>query len=171
MSKLLYPKLALSNIKKNAKVYVPYILTCILTIGMYYIINSLAFSETTRTLRGGDYIQVLMALGTFVVALFAIIFLFYTNSFLMKRRKKEIGLYNILGMEKKHISIMIFFETLYVSLIHAFKDVRLRCGTIQNGKSFATIGTTDSVLILDFSNLKVSDTRTLSDDFFCHSSL
>ena len=117
MSKLLYPKLALSNIKKNAKVYVPYILTCILTIGMYYIINSLAFSETTRTLRGGDYIQVLMALGTFVVALFAIIFLFYTNSFLMKRRKKEIGLYNILGMEKKHISIMIFFETLYVALI------------------------------------------------------
>ena len=107
MSKLLYPKLALSNIKKNAKVYVPYILTCILTIGMYYIINSLAFSETTRTLRGGDYIQVLMALATFVVALFAIIFLFYTNSFLMKRRKKEIGLYNILGMEKKHISIMM----------------------------------------------------------------
>lgn len=89
MNKGLYPRLAFQNIKKNAKLYIPYLLTCILTIGMYYIIDALARSKSILNLRGGEYIQSLMLMGTFVVALFAVIFLFYTHSFLMKRRKKK----------------------------------------------------------------------------------
>ena len=94
--------------KKNRKDYVPYMLTCVGTIAMFYIIYALTFSKSMDTLPEASTIRTLLFYGVIIVGLFAVIFLFYTNSFLIKRRKKEFGLYNILGMEKKHIAKMMF---------------------------------------------------------------
>ena len=117
MSKLFYPKLAADNIRKNAKTYVPYLITCIITVAMFYIIKSLSMNPGIQELAGAGFIQYMLYLGSWVVGIFAGIFLFYTNSFLMKRRKKEFGLFNILGMEKKHLSRVVGFETLYLAAI------------------------------------------------------
>ena len=113
----IYPKLALTNIRKNARTYIPYIITCILTISMYYIMKSLSMNNGLSGVQGGDAIQELLNLGNYIIAFFSCIFLFYTNSFLMKNRKKEFGLFNILGMEKKHIAKVIGYESFFVALI------------------------------------------------------
>lgn len=113
MNKLFYPKLAAQNIKKNSKIYVPYIITSAISAAMFYIILSMV---NVKWIEHSAMVS-LMGMGSVVVAIFFAIFLFYTNSFLVKRRKKEFGLYNILGMEKKHIGKVLFFESLYVFLI------------------------------------------------------
>lgn len=115
----LYPGMAFTNIKTGRKTYIPYMISCTLTTAMFYIVCSLADNENLGKLWGGNIIQSYMNIGQFIIAIFALIFLFYINSFLVKRRKSEFGLYNILGMEKRHICKIIFFETLYVFLITA----------------------------------------------------
>lgn len=120
MKQLFYPKLALSNLKKQARIYIPYLITCTGTIAMYYIISALASDQGLSEISGASSLTSILSFASGVQAVFSVIFLFYTNSFLLKRRKKEFGLYNILGMEKRHIARMIFFETLFsaaVSLI------------------------------------------------------
>ncbi|EHQ89074.1 ABC transporter permease [Desulfosporosinus youngiae] len=117
MSRFFYAKLAATNLKKNAQTYLPYILTCIGTVMMYYIMFFLAENEGLGKMAGGSQVQMILSLGSYVIAIFAAIFLFYTHSFLIKRRKKEFGLFNILGMEKKHIAKVLAFETLYVAVI------------------------------------------------------
>lgn len=112
-----YTKLALTNIRKNRRIYVPYILTCILTIMMDYLVRSLSVNPGLEDMYGGSSIAVTLGLGTWVIALFAFIFLFYTNSFLIKRRKKEFGMFNILGMEKKHLARMLLTETILVTVL------------------------------------------------------
>ncbi len=113
----IYPVMAFNNIRKNRRMYVPYILSSAVTILMYYIVCSMGYNRDLKELWGGNTIQSYMNMGRFIIALFALIFLFYVNSFLVKRRRSEFGLYNILGMEKKHIYRVVFFETLYVFLI------------------------------------------------------
>ena len=117
MRKGFYTKLAASNIKKNSRTYIPYIITCIITAAMFYIINSLSNNESIKKLYGGETILITLGYGTYVTAMFAFIFLFYTNSFLMKRRKKEFGVLNILGMEKRHISKVLLLENIYIAFI------------------------------------------------------
>lgn len=117
MNKLFYPKLALTNIKKNSKTYIPFLLTCAITIALFYDICSLAGNSGLDSMPGAGEMRMMLTLGTYVVGFFSIIFLFYTNSFLMKRRKKEFGLFNILGMEKRHVSLIIAFETLFTAVI------------------------------------------------------
>lgn len=117
MRKGFYTKLAASNIKKNSRTYIPYIITCIITAAMFYIINSLSNNESIKKLYGGETILITLGYGTYVTAIFAFIFLFYTNSFLMKRRKKEFGVLNILGMEKWHISKVLLLENIYIAFI------------------------------------------------------
>ena len=109
----LYPSMAFTNIKKSRRTYIPYMVSCILTISIYYIICSLADNENIALLWGGNIIQSYMGFGQIIVSIFAFIFLFYINSFLLKRRRSEFGLYNILGMEKRHITKVIIFETFY----------------------------------------------------------
>ncbi len=116
MNRLFYPKLALTNIKKNSRAYFPYILACIGSVMMFYIMHAISTSPGLDQMSGGETIQLILNLGNVVIGFFSAIFLFYTNSFLIKRRKKEIGLYNILGMEKKHIARMLLDETLFVAL-------------------------------------------------------
>lgn len=113
----LYPGMAFTNIKNNWKTYLPYMLSCSLTIALFYIIGSLGANKGISEMWGGDMIASYMTLGQGVTAIFAVIFLFYINSFLVKRRRSEFGLYNILGMEKKHICRVIFLETVYTFLI------------------------------------------------------
>jgi len=115
VSKTFYMKLAWSNIKKNSGTYIPYLLTCIGTITMYYIMYALANDEGLKDVFGGGELGMILIAGTYALAFFSAVFLFYTHSFLIKKRKKEFGLYNILGMEKKHIAKILFYETFYVS--------------------------------------------------------
>ena len=117
MRKDFYWKLAASNIRNNRRTYVPYIITCIATVAMFFIVCSLSLNSGLDQLIGGNSLTAVLGMGTWITGLFAVIFLFYTNSFLMKRRKKELGLYNILGMEKKHIARVICCETLYILLV------------------------------------------------------
>ncbi|MBP1927220.1 putative ABC transport system permease protein [Sedimentibacter acidaminivorans] len=117
MNKLFYPKLAINNIKKNSKMYIPYILTCIGTIMMFYNMYFLVLAKDIGSLSEKESLRTLLFLGTVVTGIFSVIFLFYTNSFLIKNRKKEFGLFNILGMEKKHVASIMFFETLFISIL------------------------------------------------------
>ena len=108
MNNFIYEKLAVTNLKNNRKTYVPYIFTGVLTVMMFYIIDALSRGKgiTQNTLK------ICLQYATGVIIVFAVIFLFYTNSFLIKRRKKEIGVYNILGMGKWHIARMMAVETI-----------------------------------------------------------
>ena len=117
MNKVLYPRLAINNIKKNYQTYVPFILTSICMVMMFYIVGSIANNPDILLLRGGEMLAQLLSFGIVIIGIFAIIFLLYTNGFLVKRRKKEFGLYSILGMEKKHISKILLYETLIVYLL------------------------------------------------------
>jgi len=117
LSKSFYPKLALSNIIKNKKVYFPYILTCIFNVMMLYMMSAIKNNSNMSKINGAENLKFLLNIALFVAVVFSVIFLFYTNSFLIKRRKKEIGLYNILGMEKRHIGKVMLYETLVIGVI------------------------------------------------------
>lgn len=105
-----FPRLALVNLVRNSRYYGPYLLSCGALAAMYYILRFLTWNEVIQTVRGAAYLQVMMSIGCFVVALFSIVLLLYANSFVMKRRQKELGLYNILGLEKRHIAALCFWE-------------------------------------------------------------
>ena len=112
-----YPKLAADSIRKNKKMFTPFILTCVGMVMMFYIIMYLAVNDVFDGMVGGETMRQIIALGSWVIAIFACIFLFYTNSFLIRRRKKEFGLYNILGMGKGSIGRILFWETLMVAVL------------------------------------------------------
>lgn len=112
-----YAKLAADNIKKNGRTYVPYLLTCIVTVMMFYLVKSLSLNPGLKSMVGGNFLNTTMGLGSWVVAIFAFVFLFYTNSFLIKQRKKEFGIFHILGMEKRHLSRVVGWETFYVMAV------------------------------------------------------
>lgn len=107
-----YPKLAWDGIRKNKRFYLPYILTSIGLVMMFYIIHYLAAMPNLKDMPGGRTMEQVLGFGFWIVALFAVIFLFYTNSFLMRRRHKEFGLYNMLGMGKSNLSILLLCENL-----------------------------------------------------------
>lgn len=109
-----YSKLALTGIKKNSKLYIPYILTGIGIVAMFFIVSFLSCSSEVGNLRGGENIVDMLGLGSYIIVVFAAIFLFYTNSFLSRRRKKEFGLYNIMGMSKNNISKIIVLENIFL---------------------------------------------------------
>ena len=100
-----YPGFAFSGIRKNKRLYVPYLLTCIGAVMMFYILNSLSRFMITSGSFGGGTTGSLLELGTWVMGFFFLIFLFYTNSFLIRRRKKEFGLYNVLGMGRETLPV------------------------------------------------------------------
>lgn len=108
MNNFIYEKLAVTNLKNNRKTLVPYIFTGVLTVMMFYIIDALSRGKGITQ----DTLKICLQYATGVIVVFAVIFLFYTNSFLIKRRKKEIGVYNILGMGKRHIARMMAVETI-----------------------------------------------------------
>lgn len=114
MNNLLYARLAKTNLSKNRQNILPYLLSCIGTVVMFFIMDTLAQGSGFDSMIGKDTILTVMGMGTYIIGLFAVIFLIYSNSFLAKRRKKEFGLFQILGMEKKHLAKILFFESLYL---------------------------------------------------------
>lgn len=112
-----YIRLAEMGVLKNKKTYLPYILTCVGMVMMYYIMEFLTNSPLLELMTGGDVLKSMLNLGRFVMTVFSVIFLFYTNSFIIRRRKKEFGLYNMLGMDKKNIARILSWETLITGLI------------------------------------------------------
>lgn len=117
MNKSIYRKLALTNIKNNRRTYVPYLLTCIVTVMMFYIIYALTLNQGLKGVPGEVTFRMMLDIGISIVAIFSVIFLFYTNSFLIKQRKKEIGIYNVLGLGKRHIAKMLGFEMLITVVV------------------------------------------------------
>ena len=109
-----YPRLALDGIRKNKRLYVPYLLTCVGMIMMFYIVYDLQESPAVAAMRGGEMLQTILGLGAWVIGVFSCLFLFYTNAFLIRRRKKEFGLYSILGMGKRNISRILLWETVMI---------------------------------------------------------
>lgn len=112
-----YPKLAWSGMRKNSKLYVPYTLAGAGMAALFYIISYLSSSESLLMVGGGGNIAIILGMGKFVIAVFSLLFLFYTNSFLVRRRYKEFGLYNVLGMNKRNISRILLWETALNALI------------------------------------------------------
>ncbi len=125
MNSLLYAKLAKTNLSKNRQNILPYLLSCIGTVIMFYIMSTLAVSDGLKKMIGEAAIQEVMQFGVYIIGLFAVIFLIYSNSFLTKRRKKEFGLFQILGMEKKHLAKILFFESLYLWILSVVGGVLL----------------------------------------------
>ena len=117
MSFSLYPKLALGGMRKNGRLYVPYLLTAAGMVMMTYILAFLAFSPLTTVATGTSGTAMILNLGIFVVAGFAALFLFYTNSFLIRRREREFGLYSVLGMGKFNLALILLFEALFTAAI------------------------------------------------------
>ena len=108
----LFMRLALTNMKAQRRIYVPYLLSCICCIAMFYMMCFLERNSGLSEMRGGEQLRMVLALGCIVIAIFSIVIVLYANSFLMKQRKKELGLYNILGMGKRHIGLIMATETL-----------------------------------------------------------
>lgn len=113
----LFPRLALSNLMRNRRFYLPYLLALMGTAAAFYIVVALAYAEDLPLLERYAYLSMFMSIGVFVVALFAAIFLTYTSSFLMKRRRRELGLYLVLGMGKPHLALMLGMETVYTAVL------------------------------------------------------
>lgn len=115
----LYPKLAWHGISKNKKTYVPFLLTSIGLVMMFYIVSYLTYNKSVKQMRGGDDMQMILSWGVPVVAFFVVIFLFYMNSFLMRRRKTEFGLYNILGAGKSNIARILLWQNFMLLVVSA----------------------------------------------------
>lgn len=111
MARNIYAKLAVTNLKNNRKTYMPYILTSMLMVMMFYMFDALTKSKDLRM----ETLRLCLQYATGVMVVFSVIFFFYTNSFLMKQRKNEIGVYNVLGMGKRHIAKMMAVETVIIA--------------------------------------------------------
>ena len=117
MRKALYMRLAAGNLKKNRQLYGPYLIACIVTVMMMCIMILLEGDRGLKTIEGGQSVAATLMFGCIVIAVFSLIILVYINSLLIKQRKKEFALYNILGMEKRHISKVLFWESAYTAVI------------------------------------------------------
>ena len=115
---LFYSKFALNNLVKNKRFILPYILSTIFTIASFYILTSLSLGSNLDKLpQGISATKQVLSLGVIVIAIFSAIFLFYTYSFLIKRRVREFGLYSVLGMTKKQIARILILETIFIAVI------------------------------------------------------
>ena len=138
MHKGIFSRLAKQNIRNNKSTYIPYMITCIFCIAMIYMMEFLRDCPTLdQAVRQADEVRMIVFTGEIVVEIFCIIFLIYSNSFLMKRRQKEIGLYNILGLERNHIGIVMFLETIITSI-----------GSLAGGIAVGIIGSKLALLLL-----------------------
>ena len=117
MKRSFYPRLAIDGMRKNRRMYGPYLAMGVLMAAICYILSALSRSNALRTLPGGDNLCMIMALGNVVLLIFSVIFLFYTNSFLIRRRRREFGLYNVLGMSKRNLARILTWETLLTAAI------------------------------------------------------
>ena len=146
---LLYPKLAVNGIKKNRRIYLTYILTCAGMIMMYYILSYLTESPALSQMAGGSILAMMLPLGCIVIAVFSLLFLFYTNSFLLRQRYREFGLYNILGMDKRNIRKLMVWESLFVAALSMVSGLVI-------GIMLSKAAETSSIMFLCFADCRRS---------------
>lgn len=162
MNHKLYRQIARTNLKKNRYMLLPYYISCIIVIMMLYTVNALIMAPGLKSISGGNFTIDVMKLGSHLFSLLTAFFLFYTNSFIMKRRKKELGLYHILGMEKRHIRKVLQYEHLFSTV--AIITVGIISGMIFNplitmllskiiGQSLGLLGVVSWITILKTSLL------------------
>ena len=113
----LYPKLAARSMRQNHRFFVPYLLALAGLTAAFYVMSALCADPGVMTMRGFDYVMVMMQIGMIVAGILSAVLLLYINSFLMKQRKKELGLYNILGMGKGNIAWIQCWESLYTAVL------------------------------------------------------
>ena len=111
-----YARLAMQNLFKNRLFYGPNLLACTLCAALFYIVRFLAYSDMVPQMRGAYYVSFMLELGTIVLAVVMMSILIYANGFIMKRRQKELGLYNILGMEKRQVAHVLILESMFLGL-------------------------------------------------------
>lgn len=117
VSRLFYPRMAAENLRKNKSFYLPYLLSGVLVVSLYYMLSAIRIMVVESGMKGARSMGTILQASVPICAFMALVILFYANSFVMKRRKREFGLYSILGMEKRHISIVILWEVLYTAVL------------------------------------------------------
>lgn len=117
MLNFIYSRLAVSSMRRSSRMYIPYLGAGMGMAAMFYIMMFLRNNTGLAVMRGGGEVQLMLTLGAMVVGFFAVIFLFYTHNFLIRQRKRELGLYNVLGMEKRHIARILAWETVFSAAI------------------------------------------------------
>ena len=122
---MFYPKLAFTNIKKNGKTYIPYMITCILIVMMFYVMNAIGRNTGLDQMPGAASLKIILSWADVITGIFSAIFLFYTNSFLVKQRKKELGLYQVLGMDKGNLAKMMIWETVLTAAVSLISGLLL----------------------------------------------
>ena len=148
----LLPRMAANNIRKNGSVYFPYIGASIFAMFTHFVFGLLLKNDIIWTLPKGAYAVIMIQIGYVLLSLIMLPFLYYVNSFLIKRRKRELGLYSILGLEKKHIGIMMFWESLFLYCVVMF-------GAIALGLLFSRL---IFLLLLNLAKMSVNVTFTVS---------
>lgn len=138
-----YARLAMQNLFKNRLFYGPNLLACTLCAALFYIIRFLSYSDMVPRMRGAYYVSFMLELGTIVLAVVMLSILIYANGFIMKRRQKELGLYNILGMEKRQVAHVLILESLFLGLA----SVALGLGT---GVLFSKLALMGLLRLLEF---------------------
>lgn len=111
-----YPKLAFTGMLRNKRIFLPYLLSVIVMAGMFYVLMFISTDKMIGQMPGSSQLTMLLSFGCLLVGFFSFIIMLYTNSFVMKNRQKELGVYYILGMEKRHIAYLLFFEGIYMAI-------------------------------------------------------
>jgi len=133
-----YPRFALSGIMKNRRLYIPFLLVSILNSSMFYMLSSLLYHPDLMKNRGAESLKVMLAFGTWIIIIFSAIFLFYANSFLIKQRSNEIGLYSVLGMGKRNVAGVLFCEFLMTSTVSVGAGIGI--GVLLSRLVYAILG-------------------------------
>lgn len=118
-------RMALTNIKNNQNIYLPYFMAASLIVMLFYSLRSVSFMVANSTAAGGGTMSAMLQMSSWICGILSLVILFYVNSFIMKRRKKEFGLYSILGMEKRHIALVMAWEVLITGAIGIFCGIVL----------------------------------------------
>lgn len=116
MAKSFYLRMAAANLKRDRKMYVPYAVSYVIFAAIYFMVITLMTTDGLKNVPAGGSLQAMFTFGMIIMSFMTVIFMLYINSFLMKRRKKEFGLYGILGLEKRHVGRIIFYENFILSL-------------------------------------------------------
>ncbi|SHO44954.1 ABC transporter permease [Anaerocolumna xylanovorans] len=127
MAKSFYLRMAANNLKRDKRMYVPFAISYIIFAAIYFMVITLMTTDGLKNVPAGESLQSLFAFGMVIMSLMAVIFLVYINSFLIKRRKKEFGLYGILGLEKRHVGRIIFEENLILSTLSLILGIVSGC--------------------------------------------
>ena len=155
----LLPMMAVRGVKQNKLIYRPYLLACFFSVFSYYLFSSLLHNDLMKRLPKAAYAWMMLSIGKVLLAIILFLFLLYAGSFLQKRRKRELGLYSLLGLERKHIGIMLFWENAGLYLVSVSAGILL--GFVLNKLKFLMqlrISHLDVEVAFYFSEMAVRET-------------